>query len=360
MRNPNRKRGILSIFLVILLLVFDAVGAFSGGHHSLQSSADNTTPTLVMEDEIEGTDLAAEPDSEGISQVKWEDGWVKYNGEIYRYKEDVLTFLIMGTDQMGENKAKSGGLDGGQADLLILAVIDPILKRIEFIPINRNTMVDVDVYDAAGNIVRTAFAQISVQHGVGDGEAESCEYQAKAVSRYLYQLPIHGYISMKMDGIGPLSEAVGGVDLTIPEDAVTPSFSYKKGEEVHLEGNDAHLFVRDRDHELGGSDRRLERQKVFLKALMNKVMVTLKSNPTSVANIYSAVAPYITTDISLDEMLYIAGQCGGYTFDSNSFRTIEGETVEGELYDEFYPDTDKVKELMISVFYEKVDNNAQG
>ena len=167
-------------------------------------------------------------------------------------------------------------------------------------------------------------------------------------------------MSMKMDGIGPLSKAVGGVDITIPEDVVTPSFSYKKGQNVHLEGEDALWFVRGRDYEVGVSDRRLERQKVFLKELMNKVMVTLKKNPTAITGIYNAVTAYTTTDITMNEMFYIAQQCVGYKFDSNSFRNIEGETVEGEISDEFYPDIDKLKELMISVFYEKVDDYKQG
>ena len=354
MGKLRRKKGLISILFIVLLLVFVIIGAFSGGRQSLKGNVDNDAPSLVIEE----TDAdGAESDA---SRSKWEDGWVKYNGEIYRYKEDVLTFLIMGTDQMGENKAQSGGLEGGQADLIILAVLDPTAKRIDLIPINRNTMADVDVYDADGNVVRTAFAQIAVQHGVGNGEAESCEYQVKAVSRYLYQLPIHGYMSMQMDGIGPLSDAVGGVDITIQEDVATPSFSYEKGQEVHLEGEDALWFVRGRDYEVGASDRRLERQKVFLKELMYKVMVTLKKNPTAITGIYGAVEKYTTTDITMDEMLYVARQCAGYTFDSKSFRSIEGETLEGEISDEFYPDTDKLKELMISVFYEKVDVDEQG
>lgn len=356
MAKLGRKKGFFSILFIILLLVFVFAGAFSGGHQSLMSGADNDAPSLVIDDE-EG-----EADSDGTvsSLPEWEDGWVKYNGEVYRYKEDILTFLIMGTDQMGDNKAQSGGLDGGQADLILLAVLDPTTKRIELITINRNTMVDVDVYDADGNVVRTAYAQIAVQHGVGNGEEESCEYQKKAVSRFMYQLPIHGYISMKMEGIGPLSKAVGGVDVTLQEDVDTPTFSYKKGQELHLEGEDAHHFVRDRDFEVGASDRRLDRQKLFLKELMYKVMSAIKNNPTAITGIYSAVEEYITTDVTLDEMLYIGQQCAGYKFDLNSFRSIEGETRAGEVSDEFYPDTDKLKELMISVFYEKVDVGKQG
>ncbi len=359
MGNKGSKKGLFSILFLLLLVAFVAIGALSGGLESLKKGADNNAPTLVFEEEVTG-DESSEADQSDTQTPVWEDGWVRYNGDVYRYKEDILTFLMMGTDQSGENKAESGGFDGGQADLIILAVFDNTTKRIELIPINRNTMVDVDVYDAQGNVVRTAVAQISVQHGVGNGEEESCEYQVKAVSRYFYQLPIHGYVSMKMDGIGPLCTAVGGVDLTIPEDVETPSFTYKKGQEVHLEGDDAENYVRGRDRELGGADRRLERQKQFLTALLAKVMTTLKNNPASITSLYSVVAQYITTDITTNEMVYMAQQSAGYKFDSQSFHNIEGETVEGEVSDEFYPDKEKLKELMISVFYEKVDVNDQG
>ena len=30
---------------------------------------------------------------------KWQDGWVKYQDTVYAYKEEILTFLIMGIDK---------------------------------------------------------------------------------------------------------------------------------------------------------------------------------------------------------------------------------------------------------------------
>mgnify|MGYP007012695108 CR=1 FL=1 len=28
----------------------------------------------------------------------WQDGWIRYNGQIYAYNEDIMTFLVMGVD----------------------------------------------------------------------------------------------------------------------------------------------------------------------------------------------------------------------------------------------------------------------
>ncbi len=346
-------RTVSGILFVVLLIVFTAVGAIMSGKRSLSGKSDSSAPYLEMQDTL--TDTADVPCKSSDDSVIWKDGWVRYNGEIYEYKEGILTFLIMGIDKEGVNTAESGSLDGGQADFQILLVLDPTTKRIEIIPINRNTMVDVDVYDSMGTVIGTTRAQISVQHGVGNGAEESCEYQVRAVSRFFYQLPIHGYAAMQRDGIAALADSVGGVDVIVPEDNVTPSITFRKGEQLHLEGDQAKLFLWDRDQELGGADRRLERQKVFLKAFLEKMVSTVRKNPAAITGIYSAVSRYVTTDIELSEALYLGSTCAGYTYDSDSFHTIAGETVEGEISDEFYADQDDLRRLMIEVFYEKVD-----
>lgn len=349
-----KKKPALKILLVVIAIVVLSgvvtVAAMDAGKKSLKNTAESSAP--VLEDVKDETSESEDTTDE--EKRVWKDGWVKFNDEIYEYKQDIITFLIMGTDQKGKNTAESGSLDGGQADLLMLAVLDPVTKRIEIIPINRNTMADIDFYDAQGNVTRTVNAQIAVQHGVGDGDKESCEHQVKAVSRLFFQLPIHGYASMTMDGIIPLTEAVGGVDVVVPDDAATRTFSYKKGEKLHLKGKEAYNFVHDRDQEVGGADRRLDRQKVFLKALLGKVTSTIKDNPASIVNIYNAVSKNVTTDITANEMMYIAKQSAGYTFDSGSFHTIKGETTEGEISDEFHADQEALRELMIELFYEKV------
>lgn len=35
-------------------------------------------------------------------EEKWQEGWVKYEGEVYTYNEEILTFLIMGIDKQSD------------------------------------------------------------------------------------------------------------------------------------------------------------------------------------------------------------------------------------------------------------------
>ena len=74
-----------------------------------------------------------------------------------------------------------------------------------------------------------------------------------------------------------------------------------------------------------------------------------------VLDLYNAVSPQMVTDISLDEAAYLASLLPGYRFDEKDFYLMEGETVMGEEFEEFYPDEDALYKLILDVFYEKVE-----
>ena len=72
--------------------------------------------------------------------------------------------------------------------------------------------------------------------------------------------------------------------------------------------------------------------------------------------LYGDLAPYMVTDISIDETAYLAGELIGYTLDPEGIYTLSGETVKGDTYEEFYPDEEALKALMIAVFYREVED----
>lgn len=63
----------------------------------------------------------------------WQDGWIRYNGQIYAYNEDIMTFLVMGVDNDDVVKKAKDGLSGGQADAMFLAVMNPHDKSVSII-----------------------------------------------------------------------------------------------------------------------------------------------------------------------------------------------------------------------------------
>lgn len=81
-----------------------------------------------------------------------------------------------------------------------------------------------------------------------------------------------------------------------------------------------------------------------------------KENISVILDLYQAVMPQMVTDVSLDEVAYLAPLLVDYRFSDNSFYTMTGETVAGEQFEEFYVDETALYELILEVFYEKVES----
>ncbi len=343
---------ILAAVAAILLICGLLLGGFeiakTMGKRSLLSASDSMRPELQAA--IGTSELAKE------EQIRWQDGWVKYQDTIYRYNQDILTFLIMGIDKNSDAVAVEEGTNGGQADALFLTAMNPKDGSVKIIGINRNTMTDIDIYNEEGAYISTTTAQIAVQHGFGDGMQKSCEYQKKAVRRLFYNLPIHGYAAVNMSAIPMINDAVGGVNVMVLEDLTKADQSLVKDNYVHLTGDSAFWYVKYRDTDIFGSaDMRLVRQKQYLTNWVNTSEQEIRKDISVVLDLYNAISPQMVTDISLDEAAYLASILPGYRFDDKNFYIMEGETVMGEEFEEFYPDEDALYGLILDVFYEKVE-----
>lgn len=352
-KRQKRKKVLIGITGGIVLLIGCIAGGFqiarAMGRSHLRSAAQTVKPILY---ESFGDEVPEEEQQER----QWQEGWIQYKDSIYEYNEDIMSFLIMGIDKKGDVKEAEGGANGGQADALFLTVVNPRNRTIKIIGINRNTMTDIDFYNETGAYVTTAKAQIAIQHGFGNGLEESCEYQKKAVAKLFYNLPIHGYAAVNMSAIATINDAVGGVDVKVLEDMTSVDRSLVEGENVHLMGESAFWYVDYRDMErFASADMRLDRQKQYLKALVTTAMGAARKDLMVVTDLYQAVKPQMVTDISLDEAVYLAPMLTDYRFGEDSFYMLDGETVMGEKFEEFYPDEDALCEMILEIFYEKVE-----
>ena len=73
-----------------------------------------------------------------------------------------------------------------------------------------------------------------------------------------------------------------------------------------------------------------------------------------VVRLYQTAAPMMTTDITLDEAVYLASQALDYRLGAEDFHMLEGKTVMGEQFEEYYIDETALYELILKIFYEKV------
>lgn len=350
-KKRRRRRLAVTILCQITVLFVILATAFQilrmVGRNSLQGRAEAAAPDL--------SPILTQQELTQEEEQKWQQGWVKYEDRIYAYKEDTLTFLFMGIDKNSEVQEVAEGTNGGQADALFLAVMDPSEKAVRVIGINRNTMADIDIYNEEGAYVTTTKAQIAVQHGFGNGMEESCGYQIKAVAKLLYGLPVHGYAAVNMSAISDINDAVGGVEVEVLEDLTVKDPALAKGERIRLTGEQAFWYVKYRDTEqFASADRRLDRQKQYLNALIGAAKQAVRQDVTAALELYKEISSRMVTDITLDEAAYLAPILAEYQFDTDHFYMLKGETVKGEKFEEFYVDEEALYEMILEIFYEEV------
>lgn len=278
---------------------------------------------------------------------------IMYKGKKYIYNKDILTLLILGIDKDSKAVKAKDGISGGQSDGIYLVVMNPDTHKIDLITVHRDTIAKLWIYDKEGNFVQTGRAQICLQHGFGDGMELSNERAKNAISTLFYGLPIHSVTSVNMGAIPELNDAIGGVSIQALESFSRNGYTFEQGKTYTLKGMSAYAYVRFRDTtQHYTASKRLERQKQYLSEAMNQGITAIKDDPGIVVDIYNIIKDYVVTDLSVDEMLYLATEASGYTL--GKIYTPTGTVDTSRKYERYYLDTAAFEELIVNIFYEEV------
>lgn len=284
-----------------------------------------------------------------------EDGVISYNGTKYRYNEDLVTILCMGVDTSVTRVNMNVPGDNGQADAIFLILFDEKDKTVKFINVPRDIVANVQEYDQYGMPYQKIKEQIALQFTYGDGREKSCELMKSVVSEVLYGLPINAYVAINMDAIGVLNDQIGGVTVTVGEDFTLANRAFTQGATITLSGEQAIQYTHTRDTSMMGSNlMRIGRQKQYLVAYTNTVIPAVKEDVTLPQEMYKAIESYMTTDISVEEVTYLAGQAVKSDIDIDNIQILPGEYCAGEQYDEYVLDEDAVYEMILENFYTKI------
>ena len=178
---------------------------------------------------------------------------------------------------------------GGQrADTLILAHIDPDNDHIIMVQFPRDLYVDIGDRDAR------------INEPLIDGPRRMV-----SVVEDLTDLNITKYIQVNIAGFRDVVDAIGGVDICIPEPI---PFDSQTGIEVtedevgmvHFDGDRAIRFVRSRKVFSGGDFDRIQNQQRFLSAAIRKLTsVESLLNPTRVLKLMDIAGDNLSTDKSI-------------------------------------------------------------
>ena len=344
-KKNRRKRVLLVIFIVIvslIVLLLAAVVILQAIGKKQMLDYENTNVNISSE--IKDAGAADEEDGKVI----------KYGGDTYRLNENITTILCMGIDS--EDRVSSGYGGNGQADANFLLAVDTSSGKINAISINRDTMVDVDVYSDSGFFAGAEKQQLCLAFANGDGKEQSCENMKKCVSSIFYGIPVNSYIAIDLEAIGILNDLVGGVTVNPPNSFNTSVYNFEQGKPVTLNtAEKAETFVRWRDVTVLESNLdRMQRQKVYLKAFAAAAIDKTVNNITFPLTLYSAIKDYNINDLNAAKITFLTScVIKGRAKVNLEFLNVEGDVKQGEKYAEFYPDETKLFELILKVFYIK-------
>lgn len=274
---------------------------------------------------------------------------IERGGVEYFPRQDITTVLVMGIDQFGPVEESSAYINTGAADMNIVLIFDEKNEVINIIHLNRDTMVEMPVLGIGGKQAGTYYGQLALSHTFGRGLTDSCENTRRTVSDLFYGVAIDYYVSMNMDAIAILNDAVGGVTVDVTEDFSKVDASIVMGK-VKLTGDQAIHYVRTRQ---GVGDQlnvsRIQRHKAYLDGFMEAFRAQRETDPKLMVSAYEAVQPYIVTDCSVNA---ISGMMDRYSdYRINEIISPAGNNVRGEEYYEFYLDEEDLDELILRIFY---------
>lgn len=348
--------AILAVIAVILVNVWRSTGRASLLQHA-QGNSTNAVQNMQSVANEKNSETSATQEAEESYELQ--EGQIRYDGKTYQYKDNLMNILCLGIDSRdGIAKEKTPG-KAGQADCVILAVLDDEAKTIQLINISRDSMVPVHVYATDGNFVEDRTEQLALQYAYGNGRDWSCQLMEQAVSDLFYGLPIHGYCALSMNSIASLNDTVGGVTVTVPEElAELKPKLFTAGETITLKGNRANEFVRARavnSPDVASNNKRIARQKAYAVAFVNQLKQGMKEDMTLPVKLYQTAEKQMVTSLSLDQAVYLCTEYMNCSFDTDNIYTIDGAVTMGEKYAEFNVDDDALYQLILDVFYEEVN-----
>ncbi|MEE1007452.1 MAG: LCP family protein [Acutalibacteraceae bacterium] len=329
-KAPQKHKKLIIAVSVVLAVILGLVSAFfivrKVGENALRKRQENAQTVFPS----------------GNSEALPDDADAYYNGVAYDYNDRLINILLLGVDRNKPNAS-----DSHQADAIYLISLDTDAKTVKVIAVSRNTITEVDTYDINGSYFSTAKQQICLAYTYGNDDKTSSENTLKAVSNFLYGVPISGYYTVFMNSVADIVDAVGGVPVTVTEDLTGIDPRMKIGAEVTVTGKNALSYLQHR----GDSNApRLERQKSFISSFVGRAKSAMLKDLSLPLKMYNKLAENTVTNVTSASAVYLASEALNADF---QIIGIEGESGTDGAYETFVPYEDQLYEMILDVFYKK-------
>lgn len=236
-----------------------------------------------------------------------------------------INLLIMGSDSRDCEGCNIDNLtgDGQRSDTTIFVHLSADREHAYGVSIPRDSMVDRPVCKSDGTVYPAASYQMW-------NTAFSLGGPACTISQFEHEtgIKIDHYIVVNFEGFKGMVDAVGGVEVCIPETIDDRAHGiYLEAGTRKLEGQQALNYVRERYAVSGGSDiGRMKRQQAFIASMASAVLsANTLANPLRLVSFLDAATKSLTLDPGLGSLKKIAGL--GYEFRGIGLDKVQFLTV---------------------------------
>ena len=254
-------------------------------------------------------------------------GSIKLNQLINTPKEfqgKELNFLMVGIDRSSQKEGddlNDAGVDDGNTDMILYVHFNNETGEMKMLQIPRDTMVTTD-RSVSGNYRINNIAKTQAADSNSMNMAALCEQISN-----MYQLPIDGYMTIRLEMLVQLVDTFGGIELYVPQEMDYKGSHLDQGYQT-LNGDACEFLLRTRHVYNNGDIGRLNMQRQFYSALFRR----LKSigNIWDVAKLTPAVLNYMETNLSASDLISFA--ISMLKIDSSKIMICQMPVISGPQY----------------------------
>ena len=305
-RLTGRQKGALGIVLALAVLIGLGVGIYKTVVRPPQKT-ELVVETQPEAEETKEPEIKLPTIKHVVTKVD-EDTGEEIEEELElpaSHREGVYNILICGTDD-----------DGYRTDTIIVAHLDEETHDVALMSVPRDTV----VLTGNGGIMKIN----SVYAG---GGADGMARLSKRLGAML-GFELDGYVLVNLEAFRETVDLVDGVEFDVPQDMYYQDptqnlhIDLKAGKQL-LDGEKAMELVRFRKGYASQDIQRTKVQQEFLRALAKKVLSV--SSLTKLKEFADVFSTYVTTDLTVGNMLYFAKALMQCDFDAMKTYTLEGE-----------------------------------
>mgnify|MGYP000966551523 FL=1 len=234
-----------------------------------------------------------------------------------------FSVLLLGID----NGAYGRETEVGRSDTMLLVTVNPKQKKTTMISIPRDSYTEIIGYGTFDKI----------NHAYAFGKEK---FSINSVQNML-NIPIDYYITVDMNGLIGLVNAVGGIEVTPNLTFTYENESFTEGITRHVDGEAALRYARMRYDDTEGDTGRQKRQQYVIQKLVEKLLSL--GSVTKYEEILKALENSVRTNFTVEKLFQIAQT------HKEALQHFESDTINGDgamiggVYYFVIPEAEKIR-----------------